>query len=184
MGVKKVIIASVLILSGITFTSASNLETIVYAQSEHNYVGAAVCGRRPCHGNPETGNQYEIWQNSAHAGAYNTLSTPEALAIGSERGIENPQQSGECLSCHITEYDASNIEDSYVPNLGIQCESCHGPGSDYKNLRIMRDREQAIINGLIIPDEQTCLRCHNENSPNFASFDYGEMLSRIQHSNP
>ena len=62
MGVKKAVIASALILFGIT-ASASNLETIVYAQSEHNYIGAEVCGRRPCHGNPETGNQYEIWQN-------------------------------------------------------------------------------------------------------------------------
>jgi len=67
---------------------------------------------------------------------------------------------------------------------GVSCESCHGPGSEYKKMSIMKDREKAIANGLIIPEEKVCLVCHNEKNPFFKPFDYKERVTRVQHPIP
>ncbi len=78
------------------------------------------------------------------------------------------------MACHSTGTTAKGER-----LTGVQCEVCHGPGSDYKKMSIMKDREQAVANGLLIPDEKTCLACHNENVPEeFRSkekFDYEKM---------
>jgi len=153
---------------------------------EHNYVGAQICGRGVCHGREEIGNQFGVWEGTAHSRAYEALASPEAQAIAAERGIGNPQESGECLPCHTTAYGIPDdyLEEGFDRTLGVQCESCHGPGADYKPMRIMRDRGLAIANGLIIPDESVCVGCHNENSPNFDGFDYQESLELILHLVP
>ncbi|MDQ7053400.1 MAG: hypothetical protein Q9P14_11070 [candidate division KSB1 bacterium] len=39
--------------------------------------------------------------------------------------------------------------------------------------------------GLIKPDEKTCKNCHNEKSPTFKEFDYGEKFyEKIKHEKP
>jgi len=45
----------------------------------------------------------------------------------------------------------------------------------------MKDRKLAVTNGLVIPDERTCLACHNKKSPTFKSFTYAEALKKIDH---
>ena len=68
---------------------------------------------------------------------------------------------------------------------GVQCEACHGPGKDYKKKSIMQDREKAVANGLIIPDEKTCQKCHNENVPKQfqpkEKFDFAKMKAKGAH---
>ena len=72
----------------------------------------------------------------------------------------------------------------FTDKEGISCETCHGPGKDYKRLKIMQDREKAVAAGLIIPDEQTCLKCHNDTAPNVAPFNYKEAWEKIKHPVP
>ena len=51
-----------------------------------------------------------------------------------------------CLKCHAPLADKA-------PELkaeGVTCEVCHGPGSDYKKLNIMKDKAAAAKNGLIL----------------------------------
>ena len=67
---------------------------------------------------------------------------------------------------------------------GVQCEACHGAGSDYAKMHIMKDLEKAKAAGLIIPDEKTCLTCHNNEGPNFESFDYELFFEMIAHPRP
>ena len=45
-----------------------------------------------------------------------------------------------------------------LANVG--CEMCHGPGSEYKRKSVMRDREQALAAGLVIPTRDFCAKCH------------------------
>ena len=70
----------------------------------------------------------------------------------------------------------------------VQCEACHGPGSDYMKMNIMKDKKLAIENGLILPDEKVCKKCHNENvPPQFASkepFDFVKMKAKGVHAIP
>ena len=154
------------------------------AVAEHNYVGADSC--KICHKKAEKGDQYGSWQKSRHAGAYEALASDKAKEIAAAKGIDNPQESGECLKCHVTDYglDASRYEKKYAMEEGVSCESCHGPGSDYKNIKIMKDIEQAKANGLLIPTEETCKKCHNEASPTFKEFNFEERYAEIAHPKP
>jgi hypothetical protein len=70
--------------------------------------------------------------------------------------------------------------------MGVQCETCHGPGSEYKKMSIMKDKQQALANGLIIHDvgAEFCKSCHNSDSPTFKSFDYETYWAKIKHTNP
>jgi len=47
----------------------------------------------------------------------------------------------------------------------VTCKVCHGPGSEYKSLSIMKDHEKSVANGLIEYKnqeeiKQQCLTCH------------------------
>ncbi|MCC7159508.1 MAG: cytochrome C554, partial [Ignavibacteria bacterium] len=94
----------------------------------------------------------------------------------------------QCLKCHVLgkEMDPSEFESSFSKEDGVQCESCHGPGSEYKKLAIMKDKEKAKENGLIVHDnkEAFCTTCHNSESPTFNAFNYDEMWAKIVHKKP
>ncbi|MBI5117862.1 cytochrome c family protein [Candidatus Poribacteria bacterium] len=152
--------------------------------ADHNYIGVKGC--KMCHNAPDKGAQFKAWEASKHAKAYATLASPQAKEVGKAKGIANPQEAKECLKCHVTGYglDASRFEATYTKEEGISCESCHGAGKDYKQVNIMKDLAKAKEAGLIIPDEKTCTKCHNSESPTFKSFNYQEMHKKIAHPNP
>jgi hypothetical protein len=160
--------------------------TMVFAQADKQakYIGTGKC--KICHKLAKYGNQHDVWEKSAHAKAYATLACEKSLKIAKEMNIENPQKSEQCLSCHVTAFEAADSlkEASYTMEEGVGCEQCHGPGSKYKTMAIMKDREKSIANGLILPDEKTCLECHNEKSPTYKPFKYEEMFKKIEHPGP
>ncbi|PIQ87028.1 MAG: cytochrome C554 [Candidatus Omnitrophica bacterium CG11_big_fil_rev_8_21_14_0_20_45_26] len=150
----------------------------------HEFIGAKKCSI--CHKKPEQGDQYGIWLNSKHAKAIETLGTPEAKEAGAKLGVDDPQTSGKCLKCHSTAYGFSEeMVTSFVPvEEGVSCESCHGPGKDYMKKSVMEDQDAAIAAGLVIPNEATCQKCHNPESPSFKSFDFHESWEKIKHPVP
>jgi hypothetical protein len=147
-------------------------------------VGAEKC--KMCHKGAKKGEQFEIWEKSAHAGAFAALASDAALAVAKEKGIENPQEAAECLACHTTAGFLAGVEAeaSYDATAGVGCEACHGPGSLYKKMAVMKDREAAQAAGLIIPDETTCRKCHNEKSPTYKEFDFAKRWEMIAHAIP
>ena len=57
-------------------------------------------------------------------------------------GIDaDPVASPICLGCHATASDveAWQLDPTFHIEDGVQCERCHGPGSEYKPEAIMRD---------------------------------------------
>jgi len=125
------------------------------------YVGVRVC--RQCHAGPGAGHQFSVWRASKHALAYAGLWSPAAKRISKLSGIaEEPQVAPTCLGCHATAFDAEEWESEETFHLedGVQCEGCHGPGSEYVSLDIMVDREAAMRAGLRMPSERTCMICH------------------------
>lgn len=156
----------------------------VGAQLAHEFIGASKCAI--CHKKPEQGEQYRIWQESKHAKAFETLGTSQAKEFASKLGIDDPQKSGKCLKCHSTAYGFSEarVTEAITVEEGISCESCHGAGKDYMKKSIMQDRDEAITKGLLIPDEKTCLKCHNQESPTFKAFDFNERWEKIKHPVP
>lgn len=174
-------ILTVLMLSVLTGSSAA-------AEKQREFVGAGKC--KTCHKTATQGEQYVIWEKSAHAKAYATLATDEAKAIAKERGIADPQKADECLQCHVTGHGvaAEFLGTKYDMTEGVTCESCHGAGGDYYKKSTMKaitagTQDRAEV-GLVKPDEKVCVTCHNEKSPNFKGFNFEEMAKKIAHPMP
>ena len=119
-----------------------------------NYVGVAKC--QACHKTEKSGNQYGKWLDSKHAKAWATLASPEAKEVARKKGIDDPQKSDKCVKCHIATHGVeAKFIDTLTKEEGVSCEACHGPGSEYKALKVMKDRQAAIAAGVGISDGKT-----------------------------
>lgn len=157
--------------------------------ADFKYIGVDKCAAM-CHKGDSKGRQLEIWKDSKHANAFKTLQTSGADAIAKEKGFDTPAaETPECVKCHTLgkAFTGLQFEDSFDKTQGVQCETCHGAGSEYKKLTIMKDRNLAIQNGLTVHenDKDTfCRTCHNPESPTFKEFNLDEYWSKIQHPKP
>jgi len=135
---------------------AADTAKVTGEKAKHEYVGVKSC--KICHTKDGV---HPSWLETKHAKAWDNLK-PEQ------------QKDAKCVTCHSTGTTATG-----ELLTGVQCEACHGPGSAYKAMSIMKDKKVAMENGLLIPDEKTCLKCHNENvPPEFRSkekWDYARM---------
>jgi hypothetical protein len=158
--------------------------------AEPSYVGAKKC--KMCHLK-----QYKSWEETLMARSFEVLKPGARADEKTKAGLDPAADytaDPECLPCHTTGYGKPGGFESVetTPNLlGIQCESCHGPGSEYlaedkmslKNKEYKLDELTAA--GLVIPNADTCTSsCHNEKSP-FAGpeyvFDFGERKEEGTH---
>jgi hypothetical protein len=112
------------------------LAAVSAGAGDHAYVGAEKC--KMCHKV-----QYASWLETTHA-----KSTDAAKAS------TDPAFEATCLGCHATNSDEA------LP--GVQCEACHGAGADFKKMSVMKDRDAAVANGLVIPTQATCDGCHKD----------------------
>lgn len=118
------------------------------------YIGADKC--KVCHQI-----QFKSWMEGKHAKAFEVLKDAE-------------QSDAKCLKCHTT---------GSADNKGVQCEACHGPGSDYKTIAVMKDRNKSVAAGLVVPTEATCKGCHNpEAGAQFKGFNYAEAMKKGIHA--
>jgi hypothetical protein len=157
-------------------------------QDQRTFEGAARC--KTCHRKEEDGEQFGIWEASAHAKAFATLASDEAKAVAAEKGIENPQEADECLKCHVTAHGVAEefLGKRFDKADGVGCESCHGAGGDYYKKATMEGIASGEIDpasvGLLVPSEETCIQCHNEESPTYKEFDYETFFAKIAHPIP
>ncbi|MCB0727072.1 MAG: cytochrome c family protein [Ignavibacteriae bacterium] len=156
------------------------------SQPKYKYVGVNTC-IGACHQSEELGNQYEVWNNSQHSKAFLTLQSEAADSIARSLGYETPAEDTRfCIRCHTLgiDVDESELQSSFDMTQGVQCESCHGPGSEYKKLSVMKDSAEAVNKGLIIHTEKEnwCITCHNPESPTYIPFDYEPLWEMIAHN--
>lgn len=155
--------------------------------SSNTFIGVDACGM--CHKTEKQGSQLSIWQNSAHSKAFETLLSDTANQIAKAKGFNEPaSKTWECLKCHVTGFnlDATMLGKKFKIEEGVQCETCHGAGSAYKDMKVMKDKNLAIEKGLIIHDklEDFCVSCHNDESPTFTNFNVIESWDKIKHDIP
>jgi predicted CXXCH cytochrome family protein len=128
----------------------ANVAVAVYAPAvQPFYLGVSSCS--VCHNGGPGGTQYATWSESAHARALESLA-----GIGQD---ENPV----CLGCHTVgtyglNADAALANGGYdetaVPRLaGVQCENCHGPGSQHPS--------PDFTSVDVTMDAGMCGQCHN-----------------------
>ncbi len=161
------------------------------ADKPNTYIGAKKCGK--CHKKELIGDQLGVWKEGSHAKTFEVLLSEDALAIAKERGMtEAPSESGDCLKCHATAYGLTAdqlAKDPLDVKDGVQCESCHGPGSNYKKKSTMSDRDKSVAAGMWEPgkDEKVCTVCHNDESPTWDAekgFDHEKRMEDIAHPIP
>lgn len=158
---------------------------------DSQYVGVAKC--KVCHSKETLGGvEFQSWEQTAHAKAFETLK-PGVKAEAKTAANLDPQKDyssdPQCLKCHTTGYGKPAAADAKLE--GVQCEACHGPGSEYKNPKIMSKkkyqenreaaRKENMAAGLIIPTEEVCQGCHNQESPSFKEFDFQKNVELIKH---
>ncbi|MCX6160137.1 MAG: cytochrome c family protein [Ignavibacteriae bacterium] len=158
-----------------------------HSAGDFKYVGVSKCVT--CHKSDAAGKQLDIWQNSAHAKAWKTLESEAADKIAKDKGFSTKaSETPACIKCHVLGKDINPAEltDSFDKAQGVQCESCHGAGSEYKAMSIMKDKPKAIENGLIVPSDiaSLCTGCHNSESPTAKPFNFDEMWAKIKHAKP
>ncbi len=69
-----------------------------------------------------------------------------------------------CKMCHKLQYDSWKASKHAAQADPIICETCHGPGSDYKTFSVMKDLTKAKAAGLILPTKEFCVKCHGKGS--------------------
>lgn len=174
-------------LTKLFLTSFIVVLPIFFISAQSSYIGVKSCVM--CHKSEKQGQQLKIWEDSKHSKAFETLLTEEADNIAKEKGYETKaSETEDCLKCHATGFnvDASLLGKNFKMEQGVQCETCHGPGSDYKKKSVMKDREQAVAKGLKVYEkpEELCLTCHNAESPTYTDFKFEESWEKIVHSVP
>jgi hypothetical protein len=176
------------VLFGAMVLSGSNSITDKTPSPFFKYVGVNSCANT-CHKGDSKGRQLEIWQDSKHSQAFKNLQTAEADQIAKDKGFStSAAETPLCIKCHVLgkDIDMAELNDTFDKTQGVQCETCHGPGSEYKKISIMKDKQQAIANGLVLHDNgaEFCKTCHNSDSPTFKSFEFDEYWEKIKHTDP
>jgi len=146
------------------------------------YVGAKKC--EICHRTEKQGMQYPIWEKSFHAKAAAAPASAAAAQMAQAMGFTgDPAKDEKCLKCHAPLFEKA----PELKNEGVTCEVCHGPGSEYRKLSIMQNREEALKNGLthLQSSEEvrkSCLVCHD--NPHGIAFDFNVAHEKIKHLVP
>ena len=79
-----------------------------------------------------------------------------AFSAGTAVGAEK------CKMCHKIQYDSWAASKHAAQNPKVECETCHGPGSDYMKISVMKDVAAAKAAGLILPTKADCGKCHGK----------------------
>lgn len=151
---------------------------------DRKFVGHEVCGE--CHTQA-----YDIFVDTPHAHATDSIANP------TERSNIPRHFDPECLSCHVTGWNAQqffpyvsgylDLEDSAALHSN-GCENCHGPGSQHVaaengDINVSDEQLEKLRESmrLTIADAKAskCYECHDlDNSPDF---DFDSYWEEVKH---
>lgn len=122
-----------------------------------SYVGATAC--EPCHAGPS-----RQWAVTPHATAFSTLLSRR------RQGVPG------CFACHVTGFRQASgyrvLSDRKLRD--VQCESCHGPGSEHV-------RAPAASNIVRDPPRDACFECHDPEHSEMTSATFDDYRRRVVH---
>lgn len=65
-----------------------------------------------------------------------------------------------CRVCHKVQHASWAASKHAQRTPPLDCESCHGAGSEYRALAVMKDPAKAKAAGLVLPGASFCGKCH------------------------
>lgn len=150
---------------------AFSLVTVVGAGAEDfEFEGRKKCGG--CHKS-----QLESWKQTAHAKAFDSLKSGAKEEAKKKAGLDPEKDFTEdknCVGCHVTGYGHEggyDIDDPGKYLIGVGCESCHGPGYEYRLVHRnggkafednnqTTDRQELVDAGEEFHFVERCKSCH------------------------
>ena len=180
-----------------TFASSATVVALA-AGDDFEYVGSKSC--KKCHIKV-----YKSWDDTSHAKAIDVLKAGEAADEKTKHGLDPAKDyttDEKCLECHVVGhgkkggYETPDPEDKKAVKAakalsGVGCESCHGPGGGYMDLKkeIKKEKrkyktEELTKLGMVVPTAETCQKCHTETHPTFDpedKFDWDKMKEKGIH---
>ena len=132
------------------------------------YTGAETC--KKCHRKT-----WRSWNKTKMAQSFDILK-PNSRIDAKKKADLDPNRDyskdRKCLPCHTTGYGQPGgfVSVEKTPLLvGVQCESCHGPGKECSTIMELRGRTyelQELMEAGLRPKPVTvCSTCHNADSP-------------------
>jgi nitrate reductase cytochrome c-type subunit len=152
---------------------------------QSHYIGIRLC--KLCHNDKKDERVYDAWKKTNHSRAYTDLKSQRGMEIAESMGVNgDPGDSKKCLKCHVTGYDSEKTKEaSFSFSEGVQCEECHGAGSNYMSILTMKKLANGQIPaksvGLIKPTKKLCLRCHTPVDKHILPFDEKTRFKKIAH---
>lgn len=132
------------------------------------YTGADTCEK--CHRKT-----HRSWKKTKMAKAFDILKPNNRNEAKMKAGLDPKQdytKEEKCIPCHTTGYGLPGgfVSEEETPKLvGVQCESCHGPGKYCVPIMEKRGRiyelHELLEAGLRPRPETVCITCHNAKSP-------------------
>jgi hypothetical protein len=158
-----------------------------------SFVGAKKC--KACHLK-----QFQSWEQTKMAKSFDLLRAGVAAEAKTKAKLDPKKDYTHdevCLGCHTTGFGKPGgfVSLEKTPDLvGVQCESCHGPGSEYlkQGGMTLQNREykraDLVKLGLTVISVETCTsQCHNNRSPFVGKdyvFDYAKRRTQGTHEHP
>ena len=65
-----------------------------------------------------------------------------------------------CKMCHKVQFESWMASAHARRTPPLDCESCHGAGSEFRVLSVMKDLPRAKAAGLVLPGREFCATCH------------------------
>lgn len=65
-----------------------------------------------------------------------------------------------CKTCHAVQFTSWSAGAHAKRTPPLDCEGCHGAGSEYKTMAVMKDPAKARAAGLVMPGRDFCATCH------------------------
>lgn len=83
------------------------------------------------------------------------------ITVGPAKATLTRVGAGKCGLCHKLQYSSWVTTAHARRTPPLDCEGCHGPGSDYRMLTTMKDPAKAKAAGLVLPGAAFCQKCHS-----------------------
>ncbi len=130
------------LIDGVPEARCLGVNTEPVAVPGYMYVGVSSCTGEGCHseekpteqGGKMIGDESTIWSDhDPHHRGFDTLCDEDSDAIAVKLGMEEGEapDSPRCLSCHATYVPEPQRGERFDMEIGVGCETCHGPGEKY-----------------------------------------------------
>ncbi|MGA2119766.1 MAG: multiheme c-type cytochrome [Bryobacteraceae bacterium] len=185
----------VYVVSATVAAGSAGSTTVAQTYIAGTYVGISAC--KTCHSGGLAAVMVPSWSQTAHA----------SLFTNGVNGVEGTGYSANCISCHTVGYDAnSTVQDggfsALAAQLGwkfpsvlqpgnfaampaalqnvsnIQCENCHGPGSEHANY----GGDTVAIS--VPTNTGACSQCHDEPSHHIKSAAWANSMHAVTTTDP